>query len=488
MSSTSYPGTASLSPVIPFPSRTIDRAQWEKSLHGFDAAVAAIERVTDFCAVVVAVEAAAWWVRAANAAHCSPERVMICAISLGVLIVLLLDKNGDYRPCLSLLAVRETERLLRVSALALFFAVPMAWTHFVPRTVLAVALVQMPVMLALEKWLLRNVLRIARRQQGMTRNAVIVGTGTLGRRIFSALARSPKLGIDPVAFVECCGPIDESVIYESGYKRERQARVLAGPVTPKLLRRVEASVLILAEPEMDAEESTFVRQEAETAGLSTYVIPDAFSKDCAETDFVELDGLMLAFRTKHDERPMFESAKRALDIAISAIALMFVSPVLAVAALAIEMSSPGPALFRQRRVGLNGRQFDMYKFRTMHVESPKYAQSPIHGSDPRITGVGRVLRHLCIDELPQLVNVLRGEMSLVGPRPEMPFIVERYEPEHRRRLAVKPGITGLWQLSADRRSPIHENISYDLYYARHRSLLLDVAILLHTVLFAFRGV
>ena len=102
--------------------------------------------------------------------------------------------------------------------------------------------------------------------------------------------------------------------------------------------------------------------------------------------------------------------------------------------------------------------------------------------------MGRILRHTCIDELPQLLNVLRGEMSLVGPRPEMPFIVEQYEPVHRKRLAVKPGITGLWQLSADRMSPIHENISYDLYYVRHRSILMDVAILLHTLVFAFRGV
>ena len=110
------------------------------------------------------------------------------------------------------------------------------------------------------------------------------------------------------------------------------------------------------------------------------------------------------------------------------------------------------------------------------------------GRDPRITPVGRFLRHTCIDELPQLLNVLRGEMSLVGPRPEMPFIVEQYEEIHRRRLAVKPGITGLWQLSADRSSPIHQNISYDLYYVRNRNLMMDVAILLHTCVFAFRGV
>ena len=131
----------------------------------------------------------------------------------------------------------------------------------------------------------------------------------------------------------------------------------------------------------------------------------------------------------------------------------------------------------------------MYKFRSMYSDSNRYACSPKSGRDPRITPVGRFLRHTCIDELPQLLNVLRGEMSLVGPRPEMPFIVKQYEEIHRQRLAVKPGITGL--VAAQRRSlhsPIHQNISYDLYYVRNRNFMMDVAILLHTCVFAFRGV
>jgi exopolysaccharide biosynthesis polyprenyl glycosylphosphotransferase len=488
MSSTSYPAPASLNPVIPFPSRTVGRSQRQQALLGFEAAVGVIERAMDFCAVALAVGIASRCVRFAVGTQCSPDRVLVCAASLGALMVLLLDKHGDYRPCLSLLAVRDTERLLRVTALALILEIPIALTAFLPWTVLALANVLASAMLALEKWQLRKVIRFVRRQQGLTRNAVIVGTGTLGRRIFSALARSPKLGIEPVAFVECSGPIEEPMIYESGYQRKRQARVLAGPATAKLLRRVEASVLILADPAMSPEEATSVRREAEATGISTYAIPDPFSDECSEAEYVELDGVMLAYRPTRDTRLIFDAAKRALDIVVSSASLVLVSPVLAAAALAIKLSSPGPVIFRQRRVGQDGRQFDMYKFRTMHVESPKYAYSPIRGNDPRITRVGRIFRHTCMDELPQLLNVLRGEMSLVGPRPEMPFIVEQYEPEHRKRLAVKPGITGLWQLSADRLSPIHENISYDLYYVRHRSVLMDVAILMHTVVFAFRGV
>jgi lipopolysaccharide/colanic/teichoic acid biosynthesis glycosyltransferase len=124
----------------------------------------------------------------------------------------------------------------------------------------------------------------------------------------------------------------------------------------------------------------------------------------------------------------------------------------------------------------------------MYVDSPKYGYHPSSATDPRITRVGRWLRRTSVDELPQLLNVIRGDMSLVGPRPEMPFIVECYSAQERQRLDVMPGITGLWQLSADRASMIHENLHYDLYYIRHRNFFMDLALLLHTALFAVRGI
>jgi lipopolysaccharide/colanic/teichoic acid biosynthesis glycosyltransferase len=124
----------------------------------------------------------------------------------------------------------------------------------------------------------------------------------------------------------------------------------------------------------------------------------------------------------------------------------------------------------------------------MHSGAPAYAVSPKGQTDPRVTPIGRFLRRSSLDELPQLINVFKGEMSLVGPRPEMPFIARKHSAVHRQRLEVLPGITGLWQLSADRAFHIHENIQYDLYYIRHRSFLMDFAILLHTAVFAMRGV
>src|ERR1019366_6647806 len=164
---------------------------------------------------------------------------------------------------------------------------------------------------------------------------------------------------------------------------------------------------------------------------------------------------------------IYEPAKRLLDVAGAAVCLALLAPVLCAITALVKFTSPGPVLFRQNRVGQDGRLFPMYKFRTMFHDAPHYAYSPKRCDDPHITPVGRILRRTSLDELPQILNVLLGDMSLVGPRPEMPFIVEHYTPLQRQRLSVKPGIAGLWQLSADRAFLIHENIEYDLYYVRN---------------------
>jgi lipopolysaccharide/colanic/teichoic acid biosynthesis glycosyltransferase len=180
-------------------------------------------------------------------------------------------------------------------------------------------------------------------------------------------------------------------------------------------------------------------------------------------------------------------AKRTADVIVSSLLLLLLAPVFFVIAVLVWLDSPGPIFFIQKRVGRNGQLFDMYKFRSMYATAPRYGLSPTQSSDRRITSVGRFLRRSSLDELPQLINVLLGNMSLVGPRPEMPFIVRRYNSRQRQRLRVIPGITGLWQLSADRAFPIHENIHYDLSYIQNRTFFMDLAILIHTPLRALRG-
>jgi exopolysaccharide biosynthesis polyprenyl glycosylphosphotransferase len=199
---------------------------------------------------------------------------------------------------------------------------------------------------------------------------------------------------------------------------------------------------------------------------------------------------------------LYPAIKRLIDVVAAAALLVVLSVVLLVCAVAIKLDSPGPVFFRQRRVGAGGRQFMMLKFRSMRVDADQaahrqYAADFIKGQaarqgaggekvfklvrDNRVTRVGRWLRRTSLDEMPQLWNVLKGEMSLVGPRPPIPYEVEHYQPSHKQRLAVTPGMTGLWQVRGRSNTTFEEMVALDLEYIRRRSLILDLRILLATI-------
>jgi lipopolysaccharide/colanic/teichoic acid biosynthesis glycosyltransferase len=179
---------------------------------------------------------------------------------------------------------------------------------------------------------------------------------------------------------------------------------------------------------------------------------------------------------------------RALDVTAAGIGLALVSPALATAAVAIKLSDGGPVFYRQQRVGLNGNEFELLKLRTMEVGAEtRGAGLAVNEGDPRITRAGRILRRLSIDELPQLWNVVRGDMSLIGPRPTLAYQVERYTPRQRRRLDVKPGITGWAQIHGRARIPWEDRIELDVWYVEHRSPWLDLKILARTPLALFAG-
>jgi lipopolysaccharide/colanic/teichoic acid biosynthesis glycosyltransferase len=180
--------------------------------------------------------------------------------------------------------------------------------------------------------------------------------------------------------------------------------------------------------------------------------------------------------------------RRALDVVVSALALAVSAPLLAVAAVAIRLESPGPVIYRQRRSGLHGGDFDVLKLRTM-VDGAEHigAGLAVNENDARITRVGALLRRTSLDELPNLVNVLRGDMSLIGPRPTLPVQVEQYSERQRGRLAIKPGITGWAQVNGRASLPWSERIELDLYYIEHRSLALDMRILWRTLAMVLGG-
>jgi exopolysaccharide biosynthesis polyprenyl glycosylphosphotransferase len=188
--------------------------------------------------------------------------------------------------------------------------------------------------------------------------------------------------------------------------------------------------------------------------------------------------------------------KRGLDALVASTLLLLLLPLLVLASIAIRLDSPGPVLFRQTRIGRHGHPFTIYKFRTMQHhgrdriewlvdEQGNVCHKMRH--DPRITHVGRWLRRTSIDELPQLLNIILGHMSLIGPRPELPEIVDRYEEWQHRRHLVRPGLTGWWQVSGRSDKPMHEHTELDLFYVENRSFWLDLRIVLLTTLVVFRG-
>lgn len=180
--------------------------------------------------------------------------------------------------------------------------------------------------------------------------------------------------------------------------------------------------------------------------------------------------------------------KRAFDLVVGFFVLILTLPLMVLVALMVYLEDGSPVIFRQKRVGKDGRLFEMFKFRTMvrnseNVQSRDTQGNLIHKSkdDPRITRVGRVLRRFSLDELPQLFNVLNGTMSLVGPRPELPYLAEKYENWQRKRFTVLPGMTGWWQVNSRNAQPMQLHIEYDLYYIQNYSIWLDLQIIFRTI-------
>ena len=197
------------------------------------------------------------------------------------------------------------------------------------------------------------------------------------------------------------------------------------------------------------------------------------------------DNMPLVSPAKPSARPVYSFVKRSFDLSLATIGVVLGIALVPFIALAIRIESRGPIFFTHFRMGVRNSTFRMAKFRTMYADKCGDEITPQVTDDRRVTRVGKFLRKTSLDELPQMINVLRGEMSMVGPRPEMPFIVESYDDLQIQRLSVRPGITGLWQVSDKRKAPIHENIDYDLYYIQNQSLFLDLTIVTMTFLTVF---
>jgi exopolysaccharide biosynthesis polyprenyl glycosylphosphotransferase len=416
--------------------------------------------------------------------------VAMVGFLFAVTCVVMLDHGGAYEKTNSLLRIRETERVLRVSTQA--FAIAFSLTFFIPhcisRWVVLFATLLVPFFLIIEKQICFTLIRHLHSRGYGLQNVLIYGAGFTGRRVFSALASSPKMGLNPVAIVDDAPNLSGQKVFQYGYSHERWAPVVLGPLTRSQIEEWGAALIVVGIPSLAKSRLDEIAKLALDSGARIAFVPQLSFEAEEHTNYAVFDGLLIASLAQPSRHRIYELTKRAFDIVASLLLLVLNLPLWLLFAVAIRLDSRGPVFFRQTRVGKGGGLFCLYKFRTMRTDAPKFGLHPTDSGDPRITRLGSWLRRTSLDELPQLINVLKGDMSLVGPRPEMPFIVETYESRHLERLKVTPGLTGLWQLSADRRYLIHENIQYDLYYIRYRSFFFDLAILLHTAIFAMKGI
>lgn len=459
----------------------------------FEMATAFIERMADLTAVIVATAlayATYETLQVGKQVHYSAGTVLLVASGFAVLFVSMLDHDGAYRQANSLLRIRETERILRVTlqAFGVVFLVSFFLSQLFSRWVVVFAAVSVPLLVISEKQIVFVLIRNLHSRGYGLRNVLVYGAGLTGRRVFSAIVRSPKLGLNPVAVVDDDEKLAGTEVYGDGYRREHSARVIPGPLASSLIREWGISLVLVGIPSLSKERLKEIADDALVAGANVAFVPQLSFSSETSVEYADIDGVLIASLDLPARNRLYETAKRIFDFGAALVLLVLTLPLWAVLAALIRLDSSGPVFFRQERVGRKGRQFELYKFRTMRVDVPKFGLHPTAADDPRLTRVGRWLRRTSLDELPQLINILKGDMSLVGPRPEMPFIVERYNARHRQRLEVTPGLTGLWQLSADRSFLIHENIQYDLYYIQHRNFFMDLAIILHTAVFAMKGV
>ncbi len=367
---------------------------------------------------------------------------------------------------------------------------PAVWLE-ANRLQVALLAVLLPLMLGIHRTVFRLVLRNIRRRGHNLRHVVVIGTGRLGQIVCRTLERNSWTGLHVDSFVSH---------HEVTRRTECADKPVRGGIADLkgIVERVKPDAVYLAIPTARAAIIPDVLKQLENFVVDVRIVPDVHPRYLPQSmSMSELDGMpILSVR----ECPLYGlggASKRVLDIAGSVFGLVVLSPVFLGIAAAVRMSGNGPVIFKQRRVGLNGEKFKIYKFRTMYdMREEDAALDEVTASTPgwtprnstRVTPIGKFLRKTSMDELPQLLNVLKGQMSLVGPRPERPELIEQFREDWRGymlRQHVKAGMTGWAQVNGLRGdTSLRKRLQYDLFYVRHWSIWFDIRILWMTI---YRG-
>jgi len=451
--------------------------------------------LTDVVLINVAFAAAYWvryelqWFRAVDPAYYAPFRAYIpFALALTVLVMIAYKLGGVYNQPRGASWLDEvyaliggtTTGILIVTAMTFWFR-PLVYSRlmFLWAGLLIVTLLSISRLI--KRWVWGSLMR---RGIGVDR-VLIVGAGEVGRRLMRNIVAQPELGYRVIGFVD-----DDPDKNRTDIGRFKAFGGIEN--LPRVVQEEAIDEVIITLPWMYHRKILGIMRQCERERVRARIVPDLFQLALSRVDIEDLGGIPIIGVKEVSITGWNLAFKRISDIVFSLIGLILFFPLMLLIALAIKLDSPGPVLFKQIRVGKGGQKFVFYKFRSMHQgaeeEQPKLTDlDEVVGptfkirNDPRCTRVGRILRRTSLDELPQLYNVLRGEMSLVGPRPALPSEVEQYKEWHRRRLEISPGITGLWQVSGRSELTFDEMCLLDIYYLENWSPLLDLKIALKTI-------
>nr|MBC7244954.1 undecaprenyl-phosphate glucose phosphotransferase [Chloroflexota bacterium] len=326
--------------------------------------------------------------------------------------------------------------------------------------------------------------QLRKRGYGVQR-VLIVGAGETGRTIMRNIVAQPELGYQVVGFVD-----DKP---ERGNRDLGRFKGLGNTdQIPEIIKNYHVDTVLITLPWLYYRKILGIMGQCERLRVSIKIVPDLFQISLSQVDIDDLGGIPLIGIKSVSIKGWNLALKRAIDIIFSLLFLILLSPLMLLIAVLIKLDSPGPIIFKQTRIGRGGRPFTVYKFRSMYhgAELEREALTNLNEAtgplfkirdDPRRTMLGKFLRRSSLDELPQFYNVLKGEMSLVGPRPALPREVEQYQEWHKKRLETWPGLTGLWQVSGRSNLSFDDMVLLDIYYVENWSLWLDLKIALRTI-------
>lgn len=429
------------------------------------------------------------WFREVEPRYYHPYGVFLpSALGLMAILLLIYWWDGVYSTSRGRTWLDKSNDLLRgtmTGTAAMMLIVFIYRPFFYSRLIFGYAGVFVFVLLSIGR-LLEGAVRERLRRRGIgVRRALIVGAGEIGRTVMRNLIAQPEIGYEIVGFVDDAP--------EKGHTDMGRLKALGDTANiPTMVAEHAIDEVIITLPWISHRKIMRVIAQCERQNVRVKLVPDMFQISISQVELEVINGIPMLGVREPSIRGWNRAVKRTVDVLVVSLGLVILSPLMALIALAIRLNSQGPVIFKQIRVGRDGEEFLVYKFRTMredaedtkgHLSDQNEAQGPIFKirDDPRCTRVGRFLRRSSLDELPQLYNVLRGEMSLIGPRPPIPDEVKQYKPWQQRRLETSPGITGLWQVSGRSDLTFDEMVLLDLFYIENWSLLLDIKIALRTI-------